>query len=116
MSSALTSSNRATARKPDHRHNPDRIHEAQGFKSLGFFYNHDNSGGVLMLHVEPHSPAQHAGLAEGDIIIRFGDRVIETIDDLQRQLTGECVGESRTLQVIRRTEKLNLPIVPVENG
>jgi S1-C subfamily serine protease len=78
------------------------------------YYNLDNSGGVLVLGVEPNSPAAAAGLQDGDIIIGFNEAVVETIDDLQRQLTDERCGESCKLHVIRRTEKLALDVRPSE--
>jgi S1-C subfamily serine protease len=78
------------------------------------FYNLENDGGVLVLNVEPNSPAARAGLLDGDIVLRMDEHVIETIDDLQRQLTEERVGKSSTLQVIRRTEKLELTVTPSE--
>ncbi|WP_428940417.1 S1C family serine protease [Fontivita pretiosa] len=79
------------------------------------YYHLSNSGGVLVLHVEPGSPAQAAGLLEGDVIIAMDEHVIETIDDLQRQLTEERVGKPSRLTVIRRTEKLELWVTPAES-
>ncbi|HEY7090669.1 MAG TPA: trypsin-like peptidase domain-containing protein [Tepidisphaeraceae bacterium] len=79
------------------------------------FYNLDNNGGVLVLGIEPGSPAQAGGLQEGDIIISLEGHMIETIDDLQRQLTEERVGRPSSLIVIRRTEKLELKITPSES-
>jgi S1-C subfamily serine protease len=71
--------------------------------------------GVLVLNVEPNSPAQRAGLTVGDVIIGFIDARIETIDDLQRQLTDQRVAEVCRLQIIRHAEKLELAITPVES-
>ena len=78
------------------------------------YYNLDNDGGVLVLNVEPMSPAAKAGLQDGDVLIGLNDAVVETIDDLQRQLTDERRGEACTLRVIRRTEKLALRVTPSE--
>jgi S1-C subfamily serine protease len=78
------------------------------------FYNLPNSGAVLILGVEPNSPAQRAGLQDGDLLISFNGQTIESIDDLQRQLTEDCVGKSCSITVIRRTEKLALTISPAE--
>jgi S1-C subfamily serine protease len=52
----------------------------------------------------------------GDVIVGFNDMTIETIDDLQRQLTEERVGMASTLRVIRHTEKLDLTITPIESA
>jgi S1-C subfamily serine protease len=42
--------------------------------------------GVRVLHVVDGSPAQAAGLAEGDLLLAANDRPVETLDDLLRVL------------------------------
>ena len=49
------------------------------------------------------------------MIIAFNGRAITGIDDLHRQLTGERVDEPATLTIVRRTEKLDIPITPAES-
>ncbi|MEW6299726.1 MAG: trypsin-like peptidase domain-containing protein [Thermodesulfobacteriota bacterium] len=71
--------------------------------------------GVLVVSVEPDSPAQQAGLREGDIIVRYGDHPITGIDDLHRLLTEEQVGMRAAITIIRRAEKIVLDIVPAES-
>jgi S1-C subfamily serine protease len=70
--------------------------------------------GVLVLGIEPESPALDAGLREGDIIIAFNGHSTPTIDDLHRYLTESEIGASTTLIVWRRTEKLTINLVPAE--
>ncbi len=78
---------------------------------------HDLSAetGVLVVSVEPHSPAQRAGLIEGDVIVGFADQPVVRIDDLHRLLTDERVGQRLPLTIIRRNDKLTLNIVPEES-
>jgi S1-C subfamily serine protease len=71
--------------------------------------------GVLVITVEKNSPAQKAGLIEGDIIIGLGDRLIKGIDDLHRFLTEHEIGHEENLVIIRRTGKLVLKIIPDES-
>jgi S1-C subfamily serine protease len=71
--------------------------------------------GILIVSVEPYSPAQRAGLSEGDIIIGFDGQPIAGIDDLHRVLTEEKVGTRTPLTIIRRSERLVLNIVPEES-
>ncbi len=71
--------------------------------------------GVLVVSVEDESPAKRAGLAEGDLIVRLGQRPIAGIDDLHRLLIDEEVGVRSTLTVLRATELLTLDVVPGES-
>ncbi|MEW6324734.1 MAG: trypsin-like peptidase domain-containing protein [Nitrospirota bacterium] len=71
--------------------------------------------GVLIVSIEPDSPARRAGLLEGDLIIRYGDRVVAGIDDIHKLLTEQHVGQTVSLTILRRTELLTLPILPEES-
>jgi S1-C subfamily serine protease len=71
--------------------------------------------GILVLSVENNSPAQKAGLSEGDVIIGFDGKPVAGIDDLHKVLTEEKVGVKTPLTIIRRSDKLVLDIVPEES-
>ena len=77
------------------------------------FHDLAAGSGVLVVGVEKGSPAQKAGLEEGDVIVAYGGRAVVSVDDLHRLLTEEEVGTRSEVTVIRRTEKLALPVVPV---
>ena len=79
------------------------------------FYNLPLETGVLVASVEKDSPAQRAGLREGDIIVAFNERPIGTIHDLHKMLVSEQIGVVAKLVVIRHTEKLELSILPAES-
>jgi S1-C subfamily serine protease len=79
------------------------------------FFHLPLESGVLVVSVEENSPAQKAGLVEGDIIIAFDGHPIAGIDDLHKWLTEEKVGVKTELTVIRRTEKMVLEIAPEES-
>jgi S1-C subfamily serine protease len=78
------------------------------------FYNLAVESGVLVVSLEPDSPARRARLSEGDLIIGFAGRPVAGIDDLHKLLTEEWIGQGAPLEVIRRTERLTLHIVPEE--
>src|SRR5882724_4052422 len=78
-------------------------------------FNLPHETGMLVLGVEPGSPASRAGLQEGDLIVEFNGHAIASVDDLHKQLTGPQVGVRSPLTVIRHTEKLQLEVVPEES-
>jgi S1-C subfamily serine protease len=69
---------------------------------------------VLVMSVEPGSPAQAAGLAEGDLLIAVDERPIASIDDLHSQLTVARVGVRSQLTIIREGQRQDVPITPAE--
>ena len=69
---------------------------------------------VMVGTVEPDSAAARAGLKPGDILIRLDGQTITGADDLVRALTGEKIGRSVALDVLRGTERLTLSVVPQE--
>lgn len=71
--------------------------------------------GVLVASVESNSPAERAGLREGDVIIALSGQPVEGVDDLHRLLTEKQVGVKTALVILRRSEKLTLEIVPEES-
>ena len=79
------------------------------------FYGLPLETGVLVVSVEKNSPAQRAGLREGDLIIAFNDQPIGSVHHLHKVLVGEQIGASAKLTVVRHTERLELPILPAES-
>jgi S1-C subfamily serine protease len=73
------------------------------------------ASGVLVLSVEKDSPAERAGLVEGDVVIAMDARPIKGIDDLHTHLTDEKIGVPCELTIIRRSARLSLPVVPAES-
>ncbi|PYQ51616.1 MAG: serine protease [Acidobacteria bacterium] len=77
------------------------------------YYNLPLESGVLVMSVEKGSPADRAGLCEGDIIIAYAEKSIGSVDDLHRLLTEEQLGVAAAVTAIRLTEKIEVTIVPV---
>ena len=78
------------------------------------FYDLRQESGVFVMSVADGSPAQKAGLREGDVIIALDGKPVAGVDDLHRLLTDARVGVSNSLTVLRWTEKLELKVVPEE--
>ena len=78
------------------------------------FYNLLVDKGILITSVERNSPAQKSGLSEGDIIIGFDEQPISGIDDLHKMLTDIQVGKKSNIRILRRTEIMDIEIIPSE--
>ena len=79
------------------------------------FYDLPKETGAVVTGVENFSPAQRTGLREGDVIIAFNGQAIAGVDDLHRLLTDAHVGAESSVTIIRRTERLELSIMPQES-
>ncbi len=70
--------------------------------------------GIMVQSIEADGPAYNSELKTGDIIIGFGTKPVDSIDDLHRFLDESTIGQSVQLTVLRnrRMEKVN--VIPVE--
>ena len=78
------------------------------------FYDLPKETGVIVLAVQNGSPAERAGLREGDVLIALGGQPVAGVDDLHRLLTDTQVGIKTSITVLRRTERVELAIIPQE--
>jgi S1-C subfamily serine protease len=78
------------------------------------YYQLSQERGVLVLGVEPGSPARLAGVSEGDVILAFKGQPVAGIDELLRRLVGAEIGVKSNLTVLRQSERLDLAITPQE--
>jgi serine protease DegQ len=69
-----------------------------------------NNGGVIVLSVEPGSPADKAGFLVGDVLVELGSTAITDIDDVQATLAPESVGQTIDASVVRGGERANLAV------
>ena len=78
------------------------------------FYRLAEETGVMVVGVEAGSPAARAGLLEGDVIVEADGNPVRHIDDLHKLMTEDRVGVPVRVTVIRRTEKIDVVVVPAE--
>jgi S1-C subfamily serine protease len=74
----------------------------------------DGDGAVAVLSAERGSPAEAAGLRDGDAIVELAGRRVGGVDDLHRILTQHDVGKPAELRVVRRLDLVTLRVTPVE--
>jgi S1-C subfamily serine protease len=78
-------------------------------------FNLPQESGVHVMNVFPGSPAERAGLKEGDVIINFSQCPTNSIDDLHKLLTTNVVGMKLDMVVLRGwTERLEMSVIPAQ--
>jgi S1-C subfamily serine protease len=70
--------------------------------------------GVEIVEVVEGSPAASAGLRAEDLIVELNGVAVAGVDDLQRLMAGELIGESVTLETVRDGRRSRVELVPVE--
>ena len=74
------------------------------------------ASGVLVLSVDPDSPAATAGLREGDVILAFAGEAVAGVDDLHRRLTDDRIGQPAKVTILRGRYRREVTVVPAESA
>jgi serine protease Do len=69
---------------------------------------------VEVVEVVEGSPASRAGLRAEDLIVDLNGQPVEGVDDLQRLMAGELIGERVVLTTVRDGRMSAVELVPVE--
>jgi S1-C subfamily serine protease len=72
--------------------------------------------GLMVISVEPASPAEEAGLQLGDVLTAASGQAIADVDDLQAALGGEAVGKPVRVSLLRAGEPAEVEIVVGERA
>ena len=56
---------------------------------------------VIVLEIEPNSPANNAGLMIGDIIVSLGDNTVSRLEDIHSKLHGSAIGKPFSIGFVR---------------
>ena len=68
--------------------------------------------GLMIVSVEPNSPAKKAGLLIGDVVLSLDGNKVGSLHDIERLLTQELIGKAVKLAVLRSEKLTELTIVP----
>ncbi len=70
--------------------------------------------GVEIAQVVEGGPADRAGMRAEDLIVELGGTAIEGMDDLQRVVVSEVIGQAVRAKVVRSGREQELELVPAE--
>ena len=59
-------------------------------------------------------PRPPAGLRAEDLIVEVDGTIVEQVNDLQRLMAGELIGQAATIEVVRSGKPISVEIVPAE--
>lgn len=76
--------------------------------------NLDQTSAVIVSSIEADSPAAQAGIRAGDVIVDINGLVVTGADDLVRLLTGEQIGRSVAVGLLREGQRQAVTVVPQE--
>ncbi|MGA2441695.1 MAG: M28 family peptidase [Tepidisphaeraceae bacterium] len=74
----------------------------------------DSRVGVLISGTTPGTPADAAGLREGDLLVQFGPQKLENLMDLTQALANCKPGDRITIKLIRGTQTLSFDVTLAE--
>ena len=86
---------------------PEEIREQTGL---------EQETGVMIFSVEAGSPARKAGLAMGDVLVKFNCKPVSDFYDLPLLLAEDVVDKETKVTLIRRETLLEATIVPTIHG
>jgi len=80
--------------------------------------NLSSTEGALISRVDPKGPAQEAGIQRGDVIVRFGDKPINEMEELPRIVAATPPGVKQPVIVLRdgKEKKLEVKIGTLQEG
>jgi serine protease DegQ len=76
----------------------------------------DHESGLMILSVEPGSPAEKGGLFIGDTLLTFGGISVTDTEDLLSELGHESVGKQLAVTLIRAGERKELSVTITERA
>ncbi|MDP1540442.1 MAG: Do family serine endopeptidase [Moraxellaceae bacterium] len=79
-------------------------------KNLADAYGLSRPAGALIANVEPGSPADKAGLKQGDVVVRFDNKSINLAAELPQAIGRATVGESYDLNIVRDRKPVLLKV------
>jgi S1-C subfamily serine protease len=61
--------------------------------------------GIFVMQIIPESPAERAGLQQGDVIAGIDNKQLDSMEGLQREIRARRAGDSVSLAIVRGSEE-----------
>lgn len=75
----------------------------------------DATSGAEVANVRSGGPAQAAGIVEGDVITKVGDRTVTSADELVVAVQSSEIGQSTPVQLVRSGRLVDVSVTPVSD-
>ncbi len=79
-------------------------------QAMANYYGLDRPQGVLVAHVNEDTPAEKAGLQEGDIILKVDDKEIRNPSNLRNTISLSEVGQKVRLRILRDGKQKDMTV------
>lgn len=83
----------------------------EAFLGVGLEDRRDGGQGVIVTDVEPGTPAEEVGVAEGDLIVAIDGSVTDGSSALIAAIRDKQPGDSVTVAIVRDSESIELDVV-----
>ncbi|QKT10789.1 S1C family serine protease [Rhodococcus sp. W8901] len=75
----------------------------------------DATSGAQVANVQSGSPAEEAGIVEGDVIVKVGDRTVASADELVVAVHDQTVGQQVQVQLVRSGRLVDVQVTPTSD-
>ncbi|KGF88329.1 trypsin-like peptidase domain-containing protein [Prochlorococcus marinus] len=90
------------------------IHPMIGISLINETNYETNNNAVKVGYVVPNSPADKSGIMKDDIIIKVGNKNIETASDVTNQISSHGITKQINILLRRRNKLIKLKVVPTD--
>jgi len=90
------------------------IHPMIGISLINETNYETNNNAVKVGYVVPNSPAEKSGIMKDDIIIKVGNKNIETASDVTNQISNHGITKQINILLRRRNKLIKLKVVPTD--
>ena len=90
------------------------VHPMIGISLIDVSDSQTNNNSVKVGYVVPNSPAQKSGIMVNDIIIKVGNKDIETASDIISQISKNGINKQINIMLKRRNKLIKLKVKPID--